>query len=447
MHNESTVTIQLRGGLINALQQDGMVIARGVKYAEAARFEPPRIRNTKWDGIIDCTRPATICPQPASRLEAINGPITAGHSLDEDCLHVSVFSQNLPKQGDLLPVMVFIHGGAYMTGAGDLDCYSGAPLASQGVVVVNITYRLGIFGYQPIKGIVPPNLGLLDQIAALQWIHDNIESFGGDPNRVCLFGESAGGDSIFCLLGADGVEGLFHRVILQSAPFGVRDLDRQDMVNSLSSMAGNFLPKDYESVPAEELLAIQAKLSTAALQFLTAGMSFAPCLGHSPLPEQSEFDTRLDQMIRRVPIFIGYTKDEGRPFEQIAKRIEPLSGLFADPSNKLTAGDFVTKRWFQEPADRFFQRINEAGGQAFLYQFNLAPEQSRFGAVHTIDLPFLLGTWDAWKDAPMMGGSDAREFVERMGSEVKRLWLAFAKGHDLGSRRFVIDDGFSFPTG
>ncbi|KAJ5811975.1 carboxylesterase type B active site protein [Penicillium riverlandense] len=444
MAGESKVVVQLRDGPIHALQRKGLVIARGVKYAEARRFEPPSPCQ-KWDGILDCTKPATICPQLPSRLEIINGPIAVGRTMDEVCLHVSVFSpSHTPsKADDLIPVMVFLHGGGYSSGAGDLDCYSGASLASMRVVVVNITHRLGIFGYQPIEGIVPPNLGILDQIAALRWVHDNIEFFGGDTNRVCLFGESAGADSIFCLMGSDGVEGLFHRAILQSAPWAFRYMDqysRQNMVESLSSMGGDLLSENHDTASIEELLRVQQKLMIAATSFPTAVIPFGPILGHSPLPEKPEFDARLEAAIRNVPMFIGYTKDEGQAFEGMFNQMRPVPEI---PAGTTVAG-FISKNWFQDPAEQFYKRIREAGGHPWLYQFNLAPDQSQFGAIHTIDMPFLLGTWDDWKEAPMMSGRNAQELVERVGPEVKKLWVAFAEGLDSGSAQFVIDEHFTF---
>ncbi|CAL5869267.1 uncharacterized protein PFLUO_LOCUS3495 [Penicillium psychrofluorescens] len=312
-----------------------------------------------------------------------------------------------------------------------------------GVVAVNITHRLGILGYQPIGEIAPPNLGLLDQIAALRWVHDNIEFFGGDSKRVCLFGESAGADSIFCLLGSDGVEGLFHRAILQSTPWSFRYMDqdsRQAMVESLSSMGGDLLPKNHDTASMEELLSVQQKLMIAATSFPTAVIPFGPILGYSPLPEKSEFDARLEAAIRRVPMFIGYTKDEGRAFEGMFSQMRPVPEMPAGT----TIGGFISKNWFQDPAEQFFQKIKQAGGQPWFYQFNLAPDQNEFGAIHTIDMPFLLGTWNDWKMAPMMSGRNAQELVERVGPEVKKLWIAFAEGLDSGSSQFVIDEHFTF---
>lgn len=130
--SESSVSIQLQdGGTISALQRDGIITARGVPYASANRFEPPRPRE-KWEGVLDCTRPGPICPQPKSRLDALNGPVARGRAMSEDCLRVSVFAPAPIRTDELLPTMVWIHGGNYTTGAGDLDCYSGAGLAAKG---------------------------------------------------------------------------------------------------------------------------------------------------------------------------------------------------------------------------------------------------------------------------------------------------------------------------
>ncbi|KAK2594676.1 hypothetical protein QQS21_007585 [Conoideocrella luteorostrata] len=161
------ISVQIKNGEISAAQKDGILVARGIPYALTNRFEPPR-PYPQWDHVLDCTQAGPICPQSKGRLDAITGPLAEGRTMSEDCLCVSVYAPTPIHSGRLLPTMVWIHGGGYITGAGDLDCYSGAGLAAKGVVVVNITYRLGIFGYQPIKERVPANLGLMDQIAALE---------------------------------------------------------------------------------------------------------------------------------------------------------------------------------------------------------------------------------------------------------------------------------------
>ncbi|KAG8426230.1 hypothetical protein J3459_008334 [Metarhizium acridum] len=176
-----------------------------------------------------------------------------------------------------------IHGGGYSSGAG---------LAAKGAVAVNTTNRLGILGYQPIEGKAPANLGLMDQIAALKWVQGSIGSFGGDPKRVCVFGESAGADSTYCLMGVNGTEGLFQRAIMQSAPLA-RIWDRQEILDALERLASELVPEDPDDAYGEELLTIQDKLAMKGLSFATAGLPFGPLMDRDPLPDTETFDRRL----------------------------------------------------------------------------------------------------------------------------------------------------------
>lgn len=321
--------------------------------------------------------------------------------------------------------MVFIHGGAYLSGGGDLDCYSGEALAGNGVVVVNITYRLGIFGYQGIEGVARPNLGLMDQIAALEWVQGNIGAFGGDKGRVCLFGESAGGDSIYCLLGAR-TEGLFNRVVLQSAPFGMRSQEKGDMVKAMAEKA-----KSVEGLlekTSEELLEVEMELLGVAMGFVSSGMPYGPQMGYEPLPDVEEFERRVSERVQGMGVMVGYTKDDGVPFAEIVPR-ELLDGM--------EAGQYATKKWFQEGADEFVKRVKGNGGVVSTYRWDLGFGE---GAVHTIELAFLLGLWEAWREGRMVKGGE--EVVKRVGGGARRLWAAFGKGGDVGD--VVVGEGFEY---
>ncbi|XWW92694.1 hypothetical protein V2A60_000619 [Cordyceps javanica] len=435
------VEIRLRDGAIYAAKHGAIIRARGVKYARAARFQPPQTIQA-WTGIVDCTRAASICPQLPSRLEALNGNITAGHAMDEDCLHVSICAPDRRDKPGLLPVLVFIHGGGYTSGGGDLDVYSGAELAAGGVVQVSITYRLGILGYQPIEGLAPANLGLLDQMAALRWIRDNISSFGGDPEQVTLSGSSAGGDSIYCLFAADGSDDLFQRAILQSAPLGVRRMDRGGMVSALDAVAKASLSETPAQVTLDELLEVQQKLAIESRAFATLGMPFAPTLGYGPLAiSQAEFDARVRRALARIPVFVGYCRDEGVAFKGIVDAMSPRVKPTIDTNGVV---DFISKSWFQDDADKLWEQARAVGGSPWFYELAVAPHGSPFKAAHTIEVPFILGGWGAWKNAPMLRGSDAEDTVRTVGQEVRRLWVAFARGEQLGRDRFIVDEQFRF---
>jgi para-nitrobenzyl esterase len=140
--------------------------------------------------------------------------------MDEDCLHLTITAPaRAINEGLQLPVMVFLHGGANVSGGGDLDCYLSDSLIRKDIVVVNVSYRLGIFGWVPMEGKAPANLGLLDQIEALRWVQKNISHFGGCPQHVTIIGHSVGAYVKYCMMVADTATGLFHRAILQSTPF------------------------------------------------------------------------------------------------------------------------------------------------------------------------------------------------------------------------------------
>ena len=424
------VTIQLPGGPI-LVQNDGNLIrARGVRYAQAdKRFEKPRAVST-WTEIQDCTKPASVCPQNTSRLALVTGILEENNIQDEDCLHVSIYA---PASAQAAPVMVFLHGGAYVTGGGDVDAYCPHGLASEGVVAVTVTHRLGIFGYLPIPNIAPANLGLLDQIEALKWIQGNIHAFGGDPANVTLFGQSAGADAIYCLLVAEGTSELFHRAILQSLPLGrLHDKNRHHMTEAMSQCAANSLSAAHlQTGPVSSLLELQAKIQKVARSVSSALVTFAPLFNEYPLPPETSLFGRFISAVRQKPIFIGYTSNEETAFKHI------------DSSEEATKYFYEL---FQGASNMLHRQTAEAlGYEPPIYEFHWYPEgNNNLLATHCMELPFLLGNWSAWKDAPMLQGTDAQRVVETVGSAVKNLWIAFSRGADLTNRKFIIDENFRF---
>lgn len=423
-------TIHLPGGAILVRHQDNLIHARGIRYAHAKRFERPRAV-PDWEGIQDCTGPASVCPQNASRLARVTGALEGNRDQDEDCLHVSVAA---PASVRAAPVMIFLHGGAYVTGGGDLDAYSPHDLAKKGVVAVTITHRLGIFGYLPIPDLAPANLGLLDQIEALRWIQKNIKAFGGDPANVTLFGQSAGADAIYCLLVGDNTDDLFHRAILQSLPLGrLYDENRDEMTRAMSQHASNALsPARLAVTPVSDLLDLQKQLLGVARSVSPALLPFGPIFGEHPLPPEDLLSDRFLSAARRKPLFIGYTANEGTAFTHIDSRKQAPAYLY---------------NLFQRETDPLLQHSSTALGRRLPnYEVRWYPKESNdLQATHCIDLPFLLGDWSAWKHAPMLQGADAEEAVERVGTAVKNLWVAFARGEDLGGRKYIIDERFNFP--
>src|ERR1041384_2546722 len=211
--------VRTTAGELRGASENGIAVFRGVPYAAAPigelRFQPPQ-PVPGWQGVRDATKDGPIAPQGRSRLAHIMGDFERPQS--EDCLTLNIWTP--APAGKKRPVLVCIDGGAFASGAGSLDWYSGERFAIDGdAVAVSINYRLGILGFLCLPGVSEGNLGLLDQVAALRFVRENIAAFGGDPDNVTVVGQSAGAASIAILMTMPAVNGLFRRAILQSTPF------------------------------------------------------------------------------------------------------------------------------------------------------------------------------------------------------------------------------------
>jgi para-nitrobenzyl esterase len=410
---------------------DGVLRARGLPYGRVTRFDAPTAAPAR-SGDVDGTRPGPACPQRPSRLSFVAGSALGDLVFDENCLVVSVAA---PTDADGLPVMVWFHGGAYVSGGGESPKYDASRLAREGdVVVVTVTYRLGIFGYVTPPGAdADDNLGLRDQILALQWVRDNITAFGGDPANVTAFGQSAGGDSVLALMLCEEAVGLFHRAIVQSAPLGVGtqnpdisadraamvDVMRAAMADSLAGVA----PRDASR--AQLLTAEGAAVMAVQGAGILAGLAFAPQLGRGPLPAAEDVPQRLADAAGRIELLIGYTKDDASPFVAMDSRIQTLGAIkLAERLAIRAIAPSVTQRVFGGPVEPFVETWRSHGGRASSYRFDWSPPGAPLGACHCMELPLLFEAGSAWSDAPMLGpdGVVDTALAERM----RAIWTGFA---------------------
>jgi para-nitrobenzyl esterase len=399
---------------------DGAVLhARGIPYARAARFAAPQPIAPRSDAR-DATARGPVCPQLPSRLEWVTGPVVDGLEMSEDCQVLSVVA---PSGADALPVMVWLHGGAYVSGGGEARKYDADELARRGrVVVVTVGYRLGMFGFLSPGGV--DNLGLRDQIQALQWVHDNIGAFGGDPDRVTVFGQSAGADSVLSLMLCEQTAGLFGRAIMQSAPLGIRD-GRDAMTTAMRSAASVALAGVAAEVATiGQLLDAQTAAAAAVARFgLVGGLPFGPIMGSDPLPSASEAGDRLADAARRVELLVGYTRNDGAPFVAIDRRTARLKRLgLVGAVIERAAAAVLTRRVFGMPARRLADAWRGYGGRSATYRVDWSPPRAPLGACHCIELPLLFDE-DAWADAPMLGGG---RIDDRLAETVRRNWSGFA---------------------
>lgn len=359
--------------------------------------------------------------------------------MDENCLHLTVVA---PRDASYAPVMVWLHGGAYISGGGDLDCYLPHDLVQKGLVCVNVSYRLGVFGYLMIPGISPANLGLLDQIMALQWIKDEISSFGGDPANVTLVGQSAGADSIICLSVTEAAKHLFHKAILMSPP--LRELrERAGTVALLAERCQTLLTANPREMAIPDLLQLQKQLLMKPVRDQI--MLFGPSLGHHPLPKLCDFDDHLNAALRDKPILIGWTAQDGRPFASMMGPFRSLYGVPLVGSYLESLGTwFVTASYFSWPSRTLHEQIRtKAYGHSTTYAFEWHPLGNALQANHCIDIPFVLGTEDAWKNAPMLKGDDPGMRRREISGNLQRLWVEFMKGRRLKPDHICIDATWS----
>ncbi|MFI7481174.1 carboxylesterase family protein [Kocuria sp. M1R5S2] len=408
---------------------DGEVLrATGIPYARADRFAAP-VPAEDWTEPLDATDPAPACPQVRSMfLGRILGDALAGLPRDEHCQRLSVTLPGDVEPGESLPVMVWIHGGSYVTGAGDAPIMDPKPLvAEQRVVVVTVTYRLGLFGYLGSGHHRPANLGLLDQLEALRWVRRNIAAFGGDPDRVTAFGQSAGADAVAHLMATPGAETLFRRAILQSPPLGI-SRGRQRM-NAAMARAAEVVTA---GLPAEEVVALQAEVERHGASFgLMGAMPFGTQYGHHPLPAEEEVDEAWDRVAPHIDVLIGRTAEEARFFLPTAPVLHrwtraPLIG----PLIRRAVVGWVTSAVYSRAVRRFARRHARAGGTAHTYVLSWAAPGNPYGAAHTIDLPLLFGDERAWASTALVAGASWAE-IQAHGRRVRRLWADFARGEEL----------------
>lgn len=290
-------------GRYRGLRADGLLRFLGIRYATANRFEPPEPA-LPFDGVQAAVTPAPACPQPVDLGAGAFGDPYVDTVFDEDCLRLSITAPEDADPAVGLPVLVWLHGGSYTAGGGDLPIYDPTTLVrEQRVIVVAVTYRLGVLGFHGDGERIPANLGLLDQTEALRWVRTHIAAFGGDPERITVFGQSAGADAIAHLLLFPATRGLFRRVLLQSPPLGLR-LGRAKMRQLMVKAAGALDP----AAPVDALFPAQVKAGAVGRRFgFHAGMPFGTQYGHAPLPEEHDAEAAWRAAAPGLDVLIGWT--------------------------------------------------------------------------------------------------------------------------------------------
>jgi para-nitrobenzyl esterase len=432
-----------------------VAIFKGIPYASASRFDLP-VAVTSLGSDFDATTYRALCPQLLGGMERLLGGSRLPAS--EQCHHLNVFTPACDDRRR--PVLVWMHGGAFVTGSGATPWYHGASIAALGdAVVVTINYRLGAFGFTGRS-----NHGVADQIAALRWVRQAIGAFGGDPDNVTIFGESAGGASVVALLAAPSARDLFHRAIALSPSLTqLRSSTRADeAATALLAAAGARSVDDLRSHPVDDLLAAQAAVLADVSGAMTA---FAPTSHGDLLPGEVLDDAANDPR----PLLIGTTRDEMHLFNAYdpAKVTLDETGLltaferrFPDRAESVIAeyraarpdhtpaqlvSALQTDETFRVPARRLSEARATRGNPTWMYWFTWPSPAfgGILGACHAVDVPFVFHNLDRPGVQAFTGdGADrtnvANEVagtVLRFASDGKPGWSSYDLG-DRTTRRF-----------
>ena len=439
-----------------------MAVFRGIPFAEppvgALRFAAPR----PVAAGTGCGRPSSYGPPPP-QAGAFGMDGLARDAAGDDWLTVNVWSPE-PGPGAGLPVMVWIHGGAYAIGMSGLPEYDGGRLARDGgVVVVTFNYRVGIEGFAQIEG-APANRGLLDQVAALEWVRDNIRAFGGDPDRVTVFGESAGGGSVAALLAMPRAAGLFRRAVAQSVPgtfFSpelaadiaaacAAELGLRPTVADLSTVApapavrrrrrrrrqdgpvGG--PLGSGRAPVDPVLAGRRRRRPAGHPVAGPGRRRRPGRrpARRPHPRRAAAVHRARRPARPGDARSRRQTALRRPRPRPGRRAPLPRGLPGRGPDELY--ELVNSDWlFRMPTLHLAEAQTAAGGRAHVYELTWpAPGMGGvLGACHGLDVPLVFGNLDRGQPAMLIGDGPHPE-AEALSAQMRAAWTAFAAHGDPG---------------
>ncbi|UGT64136.1 carboxylesterase/lipase family protein [Nocardia asteroides] len=461
-HPPAEPVARTRYGAVRGTTAGPVAVWRGIPYGApvtgADRFRAPRPPEP-WSGERPCTEVGDVAPQAMGPMVPVAGKLRMG----ENCLWLNVFAPRVPRRdAPPRPVMVWLHGGAYCLGTAAQEIYDGRRLAESGdVVVVTVNYRVGVLGFLDLSALgagFVPNLGLHDQIAALEWVRANIAEFGGDPGNVTLFGESSGAGCVTALLTSPRADGLFHKAIAQSPPattvFGQERAAKvaHRFLELLELPAGR--AAELTELPIQRLAQVAGTLFDEVPVAEPGRLAAAPVVDGTLLPGYPVERFAGGESLR-VPLVIGSNRDESSLFRLFRSPIMPVTpdavnAMLRDISAghpdlgperlaEITAAypDIATARGalaistdaaFRMPA-RWVADGHAQHSPTFVYRFDHATPMlraARVGAGHATELPYVFGNFGTFDHDPTfwLGG---RRAAQAVSGRMMRRWTAFAE--------------------
>lgn len=450
MQNQLHTIATHRGTLTGLISANGSCEFLGIPFATAQRLKNP-VDISSWENNYEATAYGPICPQTPGMLEMAL-KMDASH-MKEECLNLNVFTPRTPTDGMSLPVLVWIHGGAYTNGSGSVAWYHGASLASRETIVVTINYRLGPLGF-----LGDGNYGILDMLSALRWVQRNISAFGGNEKNVTIFGESAGGSAVISLLASPEINGLAHKAWAMSPSIGqLRDQPRAlELQQQFIELAGLTTLDEVSAMSVDDILSTQQKQMAVP----TKGLDFySPTAGGASL-----LNDILDTASRSpIPLVVGTNKDENKlwsAFDQsladadMSRWIKFTNETFGERAQQardayqaLRPGDSArdlmsavsTDTGFRQPAQRLCEGRVALHTPTWMYWFTW-PTPAFGGAVgccHALDIPFAFDNLYAEGVSMLTGdGVERAAIADRFASEIA---MFATHGHPSWSQ-FNADD-------
>ena len=460
-------TLSIHQGRLEGDDQGGLLVFKGIPFAAppvgALRWLAPE-KPASWTGVRDARRFGAVAPQNRVVLTALSAMVVEGDQ-SEDCLSLNVWTPAL--DGKRRPVMVWIHGGGFTIGAGSQALYDGSVLARRGdVVLVTVNYRMGPLGFLRLADVTNGKIpasgseGMLDQVAALEWVRDNIAEFGGDPGNVTIFGESAGGMSVGTLLAMPSARGLFHKAIPQSGACHTGSPVARS--NRTADRVLSKLHVDPTDTAALRALTPAQLLSGTMLDDGKTpdpelGMAYQPCIDGKHVP-RAGIEMVADGAGAGVAVMVGSTLEEWKLFSLMDPALLKLdrAGLGARISRRLEAGAadalidgyekaraargesvkpadlftaIETDRVFRMPGVRLaqVQRRHDARVYSYLFTWPSPAMGGALGSCHALELGFVFGTNHLPGMAAFAGTGAA---AEKLATQMQDAWLAFARSGD-----------------
>ena len=443
---EGARTVAVSCGQLKGTVVDGVARFLGIPYAAPPfgenRFQLPR-PHPPWEGTLAATSYGPTPPQDpyGDRLkDVLPSVIIPG----DEILNLNIWAPASARPSAPVPVMVWFYGGALTRGSNALLTYDGTAFARDGVVLVAVNYRVGAEGFSVLEG-APRNVGLFDLVAALEWVRTEIRNFGGDPENVTIFGQSAGGGAVAALLASDRASGLLSKAIIQSAPLGLHPSDQPGKITELIAKDLGVEPtlEAFLAIPPETLVAVQTRLMDSGT-ILKPSAGYGAVVGDDLVPVDPWSATEAG-IGADIPVMVGYTEEEMglylQPNQQLRKfawllivaiaarfRLSPRT-IARYRRNRPGAtglsilGTLITDAVMRVPVYKLAALRRSQGAPTYVYEFAWRTAVGNLGAAHGLDVAFVFDTLDS-EEAEAFGGPDR---PRSLAAEMHQAWVSFAK--------------------